>query len=130
MNNKIIESARSIFALVFNESSKDERERLFLGELNKCNKELSPIEYMQLIQLLGRFFTEMKIKTESYIVPDCRTCEYSSPAWGSGHHLSCSCPHMTTVIGDEHGIKNGWFVHPFNFYPIWLQYCDSYKKKG
>lgn len=34
------------------------------------------------------------------------------------------------VLGDQHGIKNGWFLWPLNFDPTWLITCDGFKKKG
>jgi len=33
------------------------------------------------------------------------------------------------VVGNPHGIKNGWFNHPFNFDPVWLESCTGYKAK-
>lgn len=30
------------------------------------------------------------------------------------------------VVGNPHGIKNGWFNHPFNFDPIWLIECSGF----
>ncbi len=32
-----------------------------------------------------------------------------------------------TVRGNPHGIKKGWFNHPFNFDPIWLEECTGYE---
>jgi hypothetical protein len=31
------------------------------------------------------------------------------------------------IEGDEHGIRNGWFNHPFNFDPTWLRRCDGFE---
>lgn len=33
------------------------------------------------------------------------------------------------VVGDEHGIKRGWFCHPFNFDPVWLKSCTGFTEK-
>jgi len=33
------------------------------------------------------------------------------------------------VVGNLHGIKNGWFNHPFNFDPTWLESCDGFEVK-
>lgn len=33
------------------------------------------------------------------------------------------------VIGDPHGIRNGWFNWPFNFDPVWLNECNGFKQK-
>lgn len=32
-----------------------------------------------------------------------------------------------TIKGNPHGIKNGWFMWPFNFDPTWLEECSGYK---
>jgi hypothetical protein len=32
-----------------------------------------------------------------------------------------------TVKGNQHGIANGWFMHPLNFDPVWLEACDGFK---
>ncbi len=34
-----------------------------------------------------------------------------------------------TVKGKEHGIKSGWFNHPWNFDPVWLEECDGFLAK-
>jgi hypothetical protein len=34
-----------------------------------------------------------------------------------------------TVKGNQHGIKNGWFMHPLNFDPCWLEECNGFKAK-
>lgn len=31
------------------------------------------------------------------------------------------------VVGDPHGIKNGWFNHPLSFDPTWLEECNGFK---
>ena len=33
------------------------------------------------------------------------------------------------VTADPHGIKNGWFLWPINFDPIWLLSCDGFQWK-
>ncbi|KKM20558.1 hypothetical protein LCGC14_1644330, partial [marine sediment metagenome] len=33
------------------------------------------------------------------------------------------------VRGNAYGIKSGWFNHPFNFDPVWLEECTGFKKK-
>ena len=33
------------------------------------------------------------------------------------------------VEGDEYGISKGWFNHPFNFDPVWLNSCTGFKSK-
>jgi len=34
-----------------------------------------------------------------------------------------------TVKGNPHGIKNGWFMHPVNFDPVWLEECNGFEAK-
>lgn len=36
---------------------------------------------------------------------------------------------MPKVKGSDHGIMSGWFFWPFNFDPIWLESCNSFKAK-
>ena len=33
------------------------------------------------------------------------------------------------VVGNPHGIANGWFMHPFNFDPAWLEECNGFEAK-
>lgn len=33
------------------------------------------------------------------------------------------------VVGNKHGIRNGWFNHPWNFDPAWLESCDGFEAK-
>lgn len=33
------------------------------------------------------------------------------------------------VRGSEHGIRNGWFIWPLNFDPVWLEHCDGFERK-
>lgn len=33
------------------------------------------------------------------------------------------------VKGNALGIKNGWFQHPFNFDPVWLDECNGFERK-
>ena len=30
------------------------------------------------------------------------------------------------VKGNPHGISKGWFNHPFNFDPVWLEECNGF----
>lgn len=34
-----------------------------------------------------------------------------------------------TVKGNQHGINSGWFVHPLNFDPVWLEECNGFEAK-
>ena len=33
------------------------------------------------------------------------------------------------VVGNPHGIMNGWFSWPYNFDPVWLESCDGFERK-
>lgn len=85
--------------------------------------------------------------------PDCYKCTYRGGVPGDTH--SC-CNHpafkkvkdnpmlsllgmagapiqikskICAVEGAEHGIRMGWFCHPFNFDPAWLVSCTGFKKE-
>ncbi len=90
--------------------------------------------------------------------PNCFECEYRGKVPGS-RHSSCQHPSFKEanddpllnvmailgsvgrvpqinveskkckVVGSSHGIKNGWFNHPFNFDPNWLESCNGFKTK-
>jgi hypothetical protein len=34
-----------------------------------------------------------------------------------------------TVKGSAYGIANGWFMHPLNFDPVWLEECNGFQAK-
>lgn len=34
------------------------------------------------------------------------------------------------VIGHPHGIQRGWFNHPYDFDPVWLQECNGFVSKA
>lgn len=91
--------------------------------------------------------------------PNCYECEYRGTLPGSAHSC-CEHPAFAkalssplgqilgifasvgridpfqvqaegiTVKGDPHGIRKGWFCHPYNFDPTWLIECTGFKKKG
>ena len=90
--------------------------------------------------------------------PDCYKCKYKGEVPGSAH-ICCKHPankealdnpmlgllsglasvgrmppmvakaEGLKVVGNEHGISHGWFNHPFNFDPTWLESCDGFKKQ-
>ena len=59
--------------------------------------------------------------------PNCYKCKYRGEVAGSCH--SCCENYKANVKGNAHGRKNGWFCHPFNFDPVWLDECDGFKEK-
>ena len=62
--------------------------------------------------------------------PDCYKCKYRDIIPGDCHSR-CRHPKAgeCNIKGNEHGIKEGWFMWPFNFDPIWLENCDGFKEK-
>ena len=34
------------------------------------------------------------------------------------------------VVGNAHGIRHGWFMHPFNFDPVWLESCTGFEREA
>jgi hypothetical protein len=86
---------------------------------------------------------------EKAAIPDCYECKWRKSLVGSTHS-SCSHPKskpsrddllgMLTgmvskpkiginVKGNAHGIKMGWFNHPLEFDPRWLEECDGFEAK-
>ena len=90
--------------------------------------------------------------------PDCYECEHIGTVPGSAH-ASCRHPAFNdvnddpigglfatmasvrrlppmqaqvegiTVKGNPHGIRSGWFNHPYNFDPVWLEECNGFAQK-
>ena len=61
---------------------------------------------------------------------DCYKCKYRGEVPGDAHS-SCRHPKAgeCNIQGNQHGIKSGWFMWPFNFDPVWLENCDGFKEK-
>ncbi len=89
--------------------------------------------------------------------PDCYKCKYRGEVAGSVHSC-CQHPSLKEitdnplmniisilgsvrgglppiskkngikVVGNPHGIKGGWFNHPLNFDPVWLEECNGYEE--
>lgn len=56
--------------------------------------------------------------------PNCCQCVHVRNLPGNAHKR---CNNVTAkVVGDKHGINNGWFLFPFNYDPIWLVSCDGF----
>lgn len=64
----------------------------------------------------------MKLET------NCYKCKYRTEVVGSVHTYCLKPdPNMT---GDPHGIKNGWFIYPVNFDPVWrTKECDNFEER-
>ncbi len=86
--------------------------------------------------------------------PNCYKCKYRGEVAGSAHS-SCEHPKAKMqegsmiglfsalsggkmpplktglkVKGDSRGIEGGWFNHPLNFDPTWLEECDGFSSKS
>lgn len=61
------------------------------------------------------------------VMPKCYECKYRGTIPGDCHS-KCSNKNAK-VKGDPHGVRNGWFYHPINFDPIWLESCDGFEQK-
>lgn len=59
--------------------------------------------------------------------PNCYECKHRRDLAGSCHSR-CANP-KAEVTGNAHGIQNGWFFHPFNYDPVWLNSCNGFEKK-
>ena len=57
--------------------------------------------------------------------PNCYQCKYRGELIGDCHSRCLN--NNAKVKGDEHGIRSGWFNHPFNFDPVWLEKCDGFE---
>lgn len=59
--------------------------------------------------------------------PNCHECKHQGTIPGDAHS-KCNNPDAE-VKGDSYGISNGWFSHPANFDPVWLEKCDGFDSK-
>jgi hypothetical protein len=82
--------------------------------------------------------------------PNCYECKWRFPIPGDCHS-ECKHPKISdsdklltpifimmgkrsplekrlNIMGDTHGIQNGWFAWPLNFDPTWLITCDGFEK--
>lgn len=58
---------------------------------------------------------------------NCYNCEFKRNVPGDCH-IQCVNPDPE-MIGNAHGIKNGWFIYPLVFDPIWMEKeCSNYKE--
>ena len=59
---------------------------------------------------------------------ECYQCQFMKTIPGDAH-IQCTKPDME-MEGHSHGIKNGWFLYPFNFDPTWkLEDCRNFQQK-
>jgi hypothetical protein len=54
---------------------------------------------------------------------------------GKGRVLAVACVVSSgqfapfNLIGNSHGIRNGWFTWPLDYDPVWLEKCDAFEKE-
>ena len=111
-------------AIEFLRKKIDESEESSLQYLHEFSRE----EQYQILMLAKYILAMRAVELEADMSGKCETCIYKAHLPGT-HHVSCANK-IAIAIGDEHGIKNGWFYHPFNFDPIWLKYCDGYEENN
>lgn len=58
---------------------------------------------------------------------ECYKCVHRLDVPGDAHSRCNN--HTAKVVGDKHGIRNGWFRWPVNFDPVWLVSCDGFSDK-
>lgn len=67
--------------------------------------------------------------SERNMMTECWDCKSKRNVAGNAH-ICCVTPdsHMTA---NDHGIKNGWFIYPLLFDPIWkTKLCSNYVSKS
>ncbi len=66
---------------------------------------------------------------ERKMMRECYECANRSKVFYSAHS-QCNKPDAE-MTGNEHGIKNGWFMYPFNFDPTWkTKLCSNFEKQS
>lgn len=76
--------------------------------------------------------------------PNCYNCKFCKDIIGDAHK-QCVHPKIggernifgfaaflkghnpLNITADPSGIKNGWFIWPINFDPVWLKTCNGYQ---
>lgn len=58
--------------------------------------------------------------------PNCYKCKHRKDLVFDAHSKCVNT--KANVRGDRHGRKNGWFMWPMNFDPVWLEECDGFEK--
>lgn len=58
---------------------------------------------------------------------ECYSCKHRRAILDDAHSFCANPdPEMT---GNTHGIKNGWFMYPLNFDPVWkTKMCSNYEE--
>lgn len=63
------------------------------------------------------------------MMKECWDCIHKRPVPGDCH-IQCVKPDVN-MTGNEHGIKNGWFMYPLLFDPTWkTKLCQNFELKA
>ena len=66
---------------------------------------------------------------EQRMMGECWDCRSKREVPGNAH-IACATPDVD-MTGNDHGIKNGWFVYPLLFDPVWkTKLCSNYVPKN
>ncbi len=67
--------------------------------------------------------------TERTKMNECWDCVNKREVPGN-YHIQCVKPDAD-MVGNKHGIKNGWFMYPWLFDPTWKEnLCNNYESKA
>ncbi len=66
-------------------------------------------------------------ETKQMVMNQCYTCAHMRGVPGNCH-IKCVKPD-DTMIGNAHGIRNGWWMYPHLFDPVWnTTICKNYEE--
>jgi len=66
--------------------------------------------------------------TKRTITNECHLCKNKRNVPGDCH-IKCIKPDKK-MTGNEHGIREGWFLYPFNFDPTWkTKMCNNFESE-
>ena len=88
----------------------------------------SPEDRFKVLRVIQYTMAQKQVESGVNMTNACYECKYRGNVPGDAH--SCCNNVSAFVVGDDHGIQNGWFFYPFNFDPVWLRYCDSFEEKN
>ena len=117
-NKEISDNAARYYALVA--EGKEQEADAFLKQFSEKDQYL-------ILMVLKKAIANAVADSKEKMRGKCYECKYREEIPGDAHS-KCTNPY-SAVVGDPHGIRHGWFLHPFNFDPNWLIYCDSFEQK-
>ena len=67
-----------------------------------------------------------KMSDSQRMMSECYSCIHKRSIPGDCH-ISCAKPDQG-MMGNLHGIRNGWFLYPWNFDPVWkIKLCSNFE---